>query len=527
MGQSQMKKAQKKAKKKSKGSPPSTPPLDTRLIESLNVPIFVASSSNGKIQFSNSAAEDLTGYSRKELQNKPIIDLFINDEKVKIESVLALIQLQKRGYQTVESDLRLRKQSGRKVPVDMNVNYITTKNEKVILLTLHDLTQIKQFQLDREKALKEMGHVSKLADIGRLAAGVAHELNNPLMIIQGFTENIELLLDTNKFEVDEIRAQISPILKSTQRMAKIISQMMRIVRDDDLKFVAIDMNSLVQDVLQLATTQINYMDIELEIDVNPQHTIRCDPNQVEQIIVNIVNNAIHALEEMNQKRCMRITSEQTRRDVRLHIWNNGPQIPSQIQDQIMTPFFTTKEVGKGTGLGLSVSYGIMKAHGGDMQFHSDETGTEFTLKFPIVKEMSPTPTTHAHKILIVDDEAFARQVLTNKLQNFGFEVHQAMHGQDALRKLKAHPEISCLFTDIRMPKMDGIELIKQVKQIKPSMVIYAITGFKDDLSLEREVTGLGVHGYLGKPIDNNSFSELIKQMEQTIELNNKKENISA
>ncbi|MCB0392247.1 MAG: response regulator [Bdellovibrionales bacterium] len=481
---------------------------------SLYAPVIVIDS-NLSVVYLNDSAEDLVGYDLKNFNKKGFSESFEKSEEV--QSALKIV-LQARGssFQSI-SDIKLSKRNGKKVHVDFSVKHLKIDKNDYAIVTLHDLTKLIKTQKDKENYLQELNHMTKLADIGRLTAGVAHELNNPLMIIQGFAENIQMLFENNEFDRQEILQQITPIIKASDRMAKIISTMMKLAGDDEVYMVHVDLWEVVEDALMFLDQRFREQNIEIIKDVkSPLGVVKCDPNQIEQILLNILNNALHALSENDESsRKIKISLELSN-DVILRIWNNGPEIPKKIQDKIMTPFFTTKAVGEGTGLGLSLSYGIMKAHGGDLSFQSDKMkGTEFIIKFPFTGvDQNIKKAQVKRPILVVDDEKFILELLSHKLARYGYEVFTAKDGEEGKQVFNANPKIECVFTDIRMPNVDGVQLIKHIKQINPKALIYAISGYAGKKTLEMKVKRLGINGFLTKPIDHMLFSKVIAEIEE-------------
>lgn len=486
---------------------------DFSVYEAINTPLIVFDSSEGRPLYCNSAFEELSSYSFKQIKTMEFLDFFSKEEKARVHGLRDL--LFSVSGEISELDLTLRKRSGRKVSVNIFAKTMnSSKTNTYIVMAIHDISAIKKLQKEKESAVKEITHISKLADIGRLAAGVAHELNNPLMIIQGFAENIELLVEKEEIDLAELKWQLNPILKATERMAKIISQLTRLSRDDDeITLVVTNLTEVIEDVIQLIKNQISYNDIELIKVYNKDLFVKCDPNQIEQIILNIFNNAVHALLKIPKNRKLTVSTDEEDGIVRLSIENNGPAIPHAIKDKILTPFFTTKDVGEGTGLGLSVSYGIMKAHGGDLTFSSDKaSGTSFILHFPEVKKSGYEKVSLVGTGLVVDDEELAREIIANKLIRFGFKVFQATNGREALDIINNRRDIDFMFTDAKMPIMDGATLIKNVRSTNKDMLIFAISGYTGLRSIERDLTKHGVNGFLSKPLDHEKFNDCIKQI---------------
>ena len=486
--------------------------LIRRLVTGIGLPIVIVDPKKHTVSFVNPAFEDLCGRPQRDVRGSDATALF---SKATQERIAAICEVMGKGGTRFmeEQDCDLVRRTGRKIPVNILASRVHLGSQNWIVLSLHDLSTIRKLQAQRETDLKEMAQVSKLADIGLLAAGVAHELNNPLMIVQGFAENLEMLLDLPQPELEELKTQTGEILKAADRMNRIISQMTRMVRSTDVKFEVVDLQELTQNVLRFINHEVKYSNANVVTAYAEANLVKCDHNQVEQVIMNILNNALHALTLRADERELRISCSHNDGWVELRLWNNGPPIPAEIQDKIMTPFFTTKEVGKGTGLGLAVSFGIMKAHGGSLSFKSNgREGTEFTLRFPkpdiLPVEVRPQHLNRA--ILLVDDDPAALDVLANKVRPFGYQILKVRSGAEAFHSISNHPSIVAVFTDLRMPDMDGLTLCRHIRQfMNPGPAIFAVTGYGLAPSLESELKAAGVTGILTKPINHNAFSALM------------------
>lgn len=487
------------------------------LFDAVKIPLIAVELKTAKIIAANEAAAELSGYPAKKMESRLFIEYFKGTHAERIQSAIELLQNSPRTPSLVEHDLKLKRKSGRTISVDITLSNYSSNNKKIAIISLHDLSEEKHNQTQRTQAMKQLTHLSKLADIGVLAAGVAHELNNPLMIIQGFAENLELLF-SGKEAIDrqEFHSQMSEILKATDRMAKIISKMTRIVRNDDFKIIPVDLRDVAEDILKLFMPQFRADSIDLETHFAESNMTKCDPNQVEQVIINILTNAIHALKERTEGRRIVLRTFVVENEIHLEIWNNGPEIPHNIRDKIMSPFFTTKEVGKGTGLGLALSHGIISAHGGQLTFDSTASGTQFTIQLTHEPMSTIATDFKAFKVLIVDDEAAAGEVLANKLKAFGYLSHTVQSGQEALQLLHDCTDISAVFVDMHMPLMNGRELIHEIRnRYKDKFIIVGVSGYTPSRFTEFELRRLGIHEFLSKPIDANAFSAIITRLEAT------------
>ncbi len=248
------------------------------------------------------------------------------------------------------------------------------------------VNRIKISDQERENAIAESEHANKMATIGRLASGVAHEINNPLAIINekaGLMRDILEVSGGLEQNEEKFLSLISGITESVNRCRTITHRLLGFSRRMEISQDAIDINDTVKEVIGFLEKEILYRNIRLELNLqNNLPKVTTDKGQVQQVFLNIINNAIDAVKEEGQ---IDVSSEmKNKRFVRVSIRDNGPGISKENLKHIFEPFYTTKEKGKGTGLGLSISYGIMQKLRGTIYVESEiNRGTTFTVEIPI------------------------------------------------------------------------------------------------------------------------------------------------
>jgi two-component system NtrC family sensor kinase len=238
-----------------------------------------------------------------------------------------------------------------------------------------------------KKAQEQMLEAEKLASLGRLSAGVAHELNSPLTGIMTFAHLVhDRIPQDDKQALDDINI----IIAQTDRCSSIIKGLLGFARKGPSESTNVDLNNLVQNTVSMLTRQRDFRDIDVEMDLKDDlPSIFADPNQIQQVILNIFTNSA---DEMTEGGKVRISTRKTLDGyVEVEFTDNGPGIEPEIIDKIFEPFFTTKPVGQGTGLGLPVSYGIIKRHGGEITVKSEPgKGASFLIRLPIKDEGAET-----------------------------------------------------------------------------------------------------------------------------------------
>jgi two-component system NtrC family sensor kinase len=327
----------------------------------------------------------------------------------------------------------------------------------------------------------------KLAAIGGLVSGVAHELNNPLFSAMG---NTELLL-MNDSDPEERRKKLNAVLESLERARVIVNDLLQFAHREKVQKAAVSLAEVVEKTVALRNFDLQSSDIQVDLELEEDlPLIRGNFVRLQQVFLNIIINAEHAIGSTGKPGRVRIkASRSTDGDGLVSISNNGPPIPPEMLGNIFDPFFTTKDVGKGTGLGLSTSYGIVKEHGGEINVLSDKEWTTFTVTLPAAREIETAAAAvqsgmhqqelgvSGDSILVLDDEPIILRLLEDFLERKGFAVVTAATGSEALRKL-TQPDIMVVVSDINMPEMDGRRLYDEIQKRRPELLdrILFITG---------------------------------------------------
>ncbi len=361
-------------------------------------------------------------------------------------------------------------------------------------------------------------HLTRLAELGRLSASVAHEINTPLMVAQGFAENIELILDNENLDKEQIRVQALEIIKACQRMSRIINKMNRMSRSQKLRLHVVDITDVALNAVDFLKTQLADLDVQLEFEFDHPLPIQCDSLQIEQIIINILSNAIHALEQNADNRKIKISFQETDGWHQVTIWNNGPAIPESVKRNLMRPFFTTKTEGHGTGLGLSVSKAIMEVHEGALSFSSDEEkGTQFTLSFP-KPAFNPWARSSSHSvgpIVLIDGQPNYRRTLATKLNLLGFNVETYSDFAEGARAARAK-KIAAVFIDLIPGLPEGVKCVRQLRQdLGPDVLIFTMSNYPSARDVKNELKNAGATDCFEKPIHADNFAYVLKLLDPT------------
>ena len=387
---------------------------------------------------------------------------------------------------------------------------------------------------ENSKLEKQLVQSQKLEALGTLAGGIAHDFNNMLAIILGNAELLSLKLREIKggsgHYLDEIKY-------AANRSADLAKQILTFSRMDVAELEPTDISLVVEDAIHLLRATIpTHIDIKFDV---PEHSAKvlADKTQIHQIIVNLVTNAFHSMEEsggllevalveLECHNCSKVDRDSiSNKDcLRLTIKDSGCGISQEDQSKIFDPFFTTKEVGKGTGLGLAMVYSIVQDHGGVIEIDSElNKGTTVNICFPLLDgpegtakeiiqtpaESSPEPRRGGH-ILVVEDEISLAEMYEEFLQGVGYVVSVCTNGSNALDLFRRSPSsFDLVLTDQAMPRMTGKQLCNELLQIRPDIPIILCTGYSGVLT-EENVRSLGVCKYLIKPIQLNTLKQAIE-----------------
>jgi CheY-like chemotaxis protein len=361
-----------------------------------------------------------------------------------------------------------------------------------------------------------------------LAGGVAHDFNNLLTIINGYSELILSKIDRES----PIFEQVQQIKEAGRRAGSLTRQLLAFSRKQIMQPVILNVNRLIKDMEKMLRRLIGENIDFISIYDKSLRTIKADPGQVEQVILNLVVNARDAMPDGGRLTIETSNVQLTDSYVNIHqgaapgwyvmiaVSDNGTGMKPEIKDHIFEPFFTTKEQGKGTGLGLSTVYGIVKQSGGSIWVYSEpELGTTFKIYFP---QIEPDETTDVHKlhaektlsgketILITEDEDFVRNLVLSGLQEYGYKILSARNRLEALQIAEEQTDkIDLLLTDVVMPGGSGGELANEISAKFPNIKILFMSGYTDESIVQHGMLSEGTN-FIQKPFSIESLVEKIR-----------------
>jgi len=257
-----------------------------------------------------------------------------------------------------------------------------TISEKFAILLSQGLAN-REYEAIVAKQQLQIFHSSKMAALGEMAGGIAHEVNNPLGIIKLSAEQLQETIEEGKFSPEDISLFTSTITRTVKRIAKIITALRSFSRDGSHDpFELVPVSTLLDNVLVLCREGLTNQKVQIFIDVpDPLTSIECCPIQLEQVFLNLISNSRDAIQNLDEK-WIRISVETLVDEVLIRFTDSGSGIPADLRNKIFQPFFSTKEIGKGTGLGLSISKGLVEYHRGTLEIDSENPNTSFKIRLP-------------------------------------------------------------------------------------------------------------------------------------------------
>ena len=361
-----------------------------------------------------------------------------------------------------------------------------------------------------EESQRQLFHSHRLATVGRLAAGAAHEINNPLTIISLNLQIMDRLLTQEDANLKEIRDRLKVISGQELRISKIIGELMGFARPSQPKLEAIDIGRVMNDVLLVIGDRVSMTKITVDNQIPADlPKVYVDAAQIEQVFMNLLINANHAMPDGGS---ITLRAEVDRKGrVALSVTDTGTGIAKENLGKIFDPFFTTKREGEGTGLGLAICHSIVEHNGGALQVQSEVgVGTTFTVRLPLEQgsrlqtmkkavdqKRKVAAVDEACRILVVDDERLLNEMLQECLRAAGYEVDGAFDGVEGIGLLR-YKKYHLIMLDVRMPRKDGLEVLKFVKDEYPDIPVIIVTGLASMEEIKETVKN-GAFACIKKP----------------------------
>lgn len=329
-------------------------------------------------------------------------------------------------------------------------------------------------QTERRQLQDQLIQSEKMSAIGQLIAGIAHDLNNPLASVVGFADFLSELKDVPA----GIREPLSVIREEAERASNIVKNLLGFARKQERQRRPVNLAPMLESTLALLRNQLLAYHVEARVDIEADlPLVALDPNQMQQVLVNLINNAAQAVASTGRPGTVTVRARRLLDGVAIDVADDGPGMSRELAEQVFEPFFTTKAEGEGTGLGLSISQGIVKEHGGRITLNTRAgEGATFTIQLPCgdvtaADEPAGTPVRGPAvrlRVLVVDDEPHILHYMRATLEAWGHEVAVAGDGAEGLR-LAGDGALDLIISDLRMPRLGGREFFESLRRIDPDL----------------------------------------------------------
>jgi len=488
--------------------------------------LVCATSPEGVFLYANRAWRDRVGYGDGDLAAHRFLDVVHPGTR---EYYGELVARALRGETLTHVELVLVTSAGVPITVEGNLSATRLDGQAAVLRGIYrDVTERKRIE-------EQLRRAERMQAAGRLAGGVAHEVNNMMTGVIGFSEFLLQGLDPD----DARRAEVQEIIRAGTRAADVTRQLLAFTRQQFLRPEVFDLNQVVGGMEKLLRRSLGE-DQALTLALAPEvMDVRADRGQLEQVLLNLVLNARDAITGRGE--VWITTAAATRADavaashadvevpaehyVLLSVGDSGCGMPPQVQARIFEPFFTTKPVGQGTGLGLSTVYGIIKQSDGFIWVESAEgTGTTFRIYLPRIMAGRGNGTQPespgalrggSETILVVEDEDIVRALACRGLREQGYTVLEARHGGEALRHMGERPtRIDLVISDVVMPEVGGRELGQHLARLQPELPVLYMSGYTGDDVIQRGLLDPGAP-FQQKPFTAEGLARKVREMLDT------------
>jgi len=382
---------------------------------------------------------------------------------------------------------------------------------------------------ERKKLEQQLLQSQKMESVGILAGGVAHDFNNLLTAISGYGQ---ILLESIPEDDELSQESITNVLKAAEQAAELTRGLLAFSRKQIISPNPLHIDTLISDTVKLIERIIGE-DIELSTNfLDKNLVVNADPGQIEQILMNLATNARDAMPNgghlsITTRQAVVEEGSETLHDLpspgkyaQISVADTGTGIDKNALGKIFEPFFTTKEVGMGTGLGLSIVHGVIKQHNGSIIVNSElGKGTALDIYLPldkghVVKKESKIATRHysgTETLLVAEDDDTVRMFMKKILERAGYKVIVANDGEDAVKRFREHDDISLVLSDVVMPKINGREMLDEIKKIKAGIKAVFISGYATDIMQKKGPIEAGTR-FITKPFKKEDLLQTVREV---------------
>ncbi|MBP6941327.1 MAG: PAS domain S-box protein [Syntrophorhabdaceae bacterium] len=472
---------------------------------------------DGRYISANPALARMYGYDSPRELIDSIADIEIDQYVNPLDRIMMKTLYEKYGY-VEKYETQLYRKDKSRIWISMNARAVRDADGVVLFYegTAEDITSRKKAEEEKRSLQSQLLQAQKMEAIGTLAGGVAHDFNNILTALIGYGN----LLQMNIEKDNPLRVYVDQIIASSEKAANLIQSLLAFSRKQVIELRPYKVRTIITGIEKLLKRLLTE-DIELKVMLSDKRsTIMADITQMDQVLMNLAANARDAMPGGG-----RLTIEATEVELDdafitahgyghlgahalISVSDTGTGMDEATKERIFNPFFTTKEVGKGTGLGLSTVYGIIKQHNGYIEVESEPgQGTTFRIYFPVVNAKEQTKessllTTRGgtETILVAEDNVAVRNLLREILTMSGYEVIEAVDGEDAVKKFIEHSDaIAAMIIDVVMPKKNGREVYEEIGKIRPGIKVIFTSGYTGDIVLDKGIRD-DIVDFIKKPL---------------------------
>ena len=471
---------------------------------------------NGEFLRVNRRFAEVVGLSIEEIIGKTYSDLFPEHTDYSVAGDQHVIETGASLHKEVETIYTLN--GKRQIRVD-RIPYRKGENEVIgVIGFANDITEMKRIEAEKKKLEEELAQAQKMESIGVLAGGVAHDFNNILGVILGYTQLVYHKMEDGS----PLKSHLNEVIKSTQQATGIVQTLLDYARPQEFEFKPANLSDHISFVLKQLRKQSDFDSsrLTLELDGDKRATAKVDVGKLEQALFNLGKNAIQAIPEgrngrvvfavervnLDERECRTKLGLEPGPHIAIHVSDNGRGIPSEHISRVFEPFFTTKQIGEGTGLGLSQVYSAIKGHDGYVDVESKvEEGTTFTIYLRATEESVKNErerklngnyhARNGEKIAIVEDTDRMRNLIHTVLREYGYQTQSVCENlEDLVECNKQRPDL--VIMDVRMQQLNGKERLMNILREYPDVRVILSSGQAVN---DEKIQALGADAFLAKP----------------------------